>query len=297
MFDPRTDGRGQDAIFENMKLDEFKAALKPKVQGSWNLHEQLPKGMDFYILLSSLNGILGSRGQSNYGAGNTYEDALAKFRISHGEKVVSLDIGLVKSVVFVAEREEVIDSQLLAGLSRIEELQLHAVLDYHCNPALSLPSFLKSQVLVGLDTPAAMMAKGRGEPFWVDQPMCRNLLQMDDVSSVAGVIDAQIDYEALLRSATSATAAKDVFYGGLKDKLSKVLYLSIADIDRHGSITSYGTDSLVAVDLRNWLSKEMGEDVAIFEILSNKGLGDFSEMAARKSSFVTFADGNEGLEA
>ena len=123
--------------------------------------------------------------------------------------------------------------------------------------------------------------------------MCRNILQMDDTSSVDGRIDAQVDYKALLRCATSATVAKNVIYGGLRDKLSKVLSIpiaDIADIDGHSSITSYGTESLVAVDLRNWLSKEMGVDVAIFEILSNKGLGDFSEMAAWKSSFVTFAD-------
>ena len=276
-----------------MKLDDFKAALRPKVQGSWNLHEQLPKGMDFFILLSSLNGILGSRGQSNYGAANTYEDALAKYRISLGEKAVSLDIGLVDSVGFVAEKEEVVDSQLLAGLSRIEESHLHAVLEYHCNPALPLLSSLKSQVLIGIDTPAALKTKGLGEPFWLNQPMCRNILQMDDVSSLDGRIDARVDYKALLRCATSATVAKDVVFGGLREKLSKVLSIPVADIDGHGSITSYGTDSLVAVDLRNWLSKEMGVDVAIFEILSNKGLGDFSEMAARKSSFVTFADGNE----
>ena len=271
-----------------MKLDDFKAALRPKVQGSWNLHEQLPKGMDFFILLSSLNGILGSRSQSNYGAENTYEDALAKYRISRGEKAVSLDLGLVSSVGFVAEREEVVDSQLLAGLSRIEESHLHAVLDYHCNPALPLLSSLKSRVLLGIDTPAALKAKGLGEPFWVNQPICRNILQLDNISSIDGHVDAQVDYKALLRCATSATMAKDVVYDGLKDKLSKVLSIPLADIDGHGSITSYGTDSLVAVDLRNWLSKEMGVDVAIFEILSNQGLGDFSEMAARKSSYITW---------
>lgn len=280
-----------------MKLDDFKAALRPKVQGSWNLHAQLPKGMDFFILLSSLNGILGSRSQSNYGAGNTYEDALAKYRINHGEKAVSLDIGLVNSVGFVAERQEIIDSQLLSGLSGIEESQLHAVLNFHCDPALPRLSPLKSQVLVGIDTPAKLKAKGLDEPYWISQPIFRSLFQIDDdISSGTASVDAQIEYKTLLRSAHSLTTSKDVVYNALKEKLSKVLSISVTDIDRHCSITSYGTDSLVAVELRNWLSKEMGVDVSVFEILSNIGLGDFSEMAARRSLFVTFADEDKELE-
>lgn len=280
-----------------MKLDDFNAVLRPKVQGSWNLHVQLPKGMDFFILLSSLNGILGSRSQSNYGAGNTYEDALAKHRIIEGEKAVSLDIGLVSTVGFVAERQEIINSQLLTGLSGIEESQLHAVLDYHCDPALPLLSPLKSQVMVGIETPAALKAQGLDEPYWLSQPICRNLFQIDDnIPCGTSSINTQIDYKTLLQSVQSLTAAKDVVCNGLMDKLSKVLSIPIVDIDDHGSITSYGTDSLVAVELRNWLLREMGVDVAIFEILSNVGLGNFSEMAARRSLFVTFADGDKELE-
>ena len=280
-----------------MKLDDFTAALKPKVKGSWNLHTQLPRGMDFFILLSSLNGILGSRSQSNYGAGNTYEDALAKYRITLGEKAVSLDIGLINSVGFVAERQEVINSQLLTGLSGIEESQLHAVLDYHCDPELPRLSLLKSQVIVGIETPAILKAKGLDEPYWLNQPMCRNLFQIDDGNARGtSSIDPEIDFKALLRSTRSLTAAKDVVCNGLKMKLSRVLSIPIGDVDKNNSITSYGTDSLVAVELRSWLSKEMGVDVAIFEILSNVSLGNFSEMAARRSLFVTFADGDKELK-
>ena len=280
-----------------MNIDEFNAALRPKVQGSWNLHSQLPRGMDFFILLSSLNGVLGSRSQSNYGAANTYEDTLAKYRIKHGEKAVSLDIGIINSVGFVAERQEIMDSQLLTGLSGIEETQLHAVLDYHCNPALPLLSPLRSQVMIGIETPAAMRAKGLDEPYWLCQPLCRNLFQIGErnpreISST----NTKVDLKALLRSAKTFTNAKDVVFNGLREKLSRVLSIPILDIDSHSSITSYGTDSLVAVELRSWLLKEMGVDVAIFEILSNMGLGNFSEMAARKSSFITVASAEKQVD-
>jgi NAD(P)-dependent dehydrogenase (short-subunit alcohol dehydrogenase family) len=59
----------QDVFFENMTVEEFHTAIRPKVQVTRNLHEQLPKDLDFFICMSSVGGIVGSRGQGNYNAG------------------------------------------------------------------------------------------------------------------------------------------------------------------------------------------------------------------------------------
>lgn len=59
----------QDAIYENMTHSQYMAAVRPKVQGSWNLHKLLPDDLDFFVMLSSSAGIAGSRGQGNYAAG------------------------------------------------------------------------------------------------------------------------------------------------------------------------------------------------------------------------------------
>lgn len=52
-----------------MTHEQYIGAVRPKVQGTWNLHQYLPKDMDFFVLLSSSAGIAGSRGQGNYSAG------------------------------------------------------------------------------------------------------------------------------------------------------------------------------------------------------------------------------------
>lgn len=49
----------KDGMFENMSYEAFQTAVRPKVQGSWNLHELLPRDMSFFILLSSATGVLG----------------------------------------------------------------------------------------------------------------------------------------------------------------------------------------------------------------------------------------------
>ncbi|KAE8332871.1 polyketide synthase [Aspergillus sergii] len=85
----------QDRTFESMSYKDWEAAVKPKAQGSWNLHCLWPMGMEFFILLSSIWGIIGTHGKANYAAGNTFQDTLARYRVNLGESAASLDLGLV----------------------------------------------------------------------------------------------------------------------------------------------------------------------------------------------------------
>ncbi|KAL4867780.1 polyketide synthase [Aspergillus spectabilis] len=95
----------KDDLFENMPVEAYHATVQPKATGSWNLH-LLPGTLDFFILLSSGSGITGTRGLSNYASGNTYQDALACYRVSRGQKATALDLGLVLGIGFAAESRE-----------------------------------------------------------------------------------------------------------------------------------------------------------------------------------------------
>lgn len=45
----------------------------------------------------------------------------------------------------------------------------------------------------------------------------------------------------------------------------------------------YGINSLVAFDLKNWFSREIGSDVEIFTLLGNMSMDQISEQAAARS--------------
>lgn len=81
-----------------MTFQDWTESTRPKIQGSWNLHALLPKDLDFFIMLSSVSGIIGNPGQSNYNAGNTYQDALALFRHQNGLRGTSLAVGAVRDI-------------------------------------------------------------------------------------------------------------------------------------------------------------------------------------------------------
>lgn len=88
-----------------MTIDHYNAAIFPKVAGTSNLHSkfQQPDDLDFFIILSSITGILGNASETNYAAAGSYQDALAHWRVSHGLPCVSIDLSSVKSVGIVAE--------------------------------------------------------------------------------------------------------------------------------------------------------------------------------------------------
>jgi KR domain len=112
----------QDARVENMSYEQWRAAMDPKVQGTWNVHEIFGSSLDFFVLLSSSGGIVGSYSQGNYCAGNTFQDAFACYRAglglpgnhirSHCDDTVadsfvgrSIDIGSVEGEGYTAENE------------------------------------------------------------------------------------------------------------------------------------------------------------------------------------------------
>lgn len=82
-------------MFSKMTYAQWHTAFDPKVRGTWNLHTVLPLDMKFFIMLSSVVGVIGNVSQANYAAGNTYMDGLAHYRRSIGLPAISINAGLV----------------------------------------------------------------------------------------------------------------------------------------------------------------------------------------------------------
>jgi hypothetical protein len=112
-----------------MTHTQWQSSVQAKVATSWNLHTLLPRGLDFFVLLSSLAGVYGNVSQANYAAGNTFQDALAEFRTSQGEDAVSINLGWMRTIGAISEKEEYQNFRMKgADMAKIEEQELLSLL-------------------------------------------------------------------------------------------------------------------------------------------------------------------------
>lgn len=59
--------------------------------------------------------------------------------------------------------------------------------------------------------------------------------------------------------------------------------MPVDDIESDKPMHVYGVDSLVAVEMRNWLSKELRAEVAVFELMGNTSIANLGGTIAAKS--------------
>ncbi|KAK7724612.1 putative secondary metabolism biosynthetic enzyme [Diaporthe eres] len=279
----------RDSVFENIDHPAWTACLRPKVDGSWNLHQQLPHDLDFFILFSSIAGVVGSQGQSNYAAGNTFQDELARHRLRRGEKTVSLNLSMIADHGYALDHEEAArrfaKSRFVLEMTQPEVL---ALLERYCDKRLPLTELMAApQIAVGLELPDDIAARGMDLMGWMNEPIFSVLHQMGgsaaegggEASSRKGKGPALIK---LIEGAASPAEAADVVAAGIATKLCRVLSLPPDAFDMAQPLHVYGVDSLIAVEMRNWLMQTLKADVAVFEILGGATAETLGRTVAEK---------------
>ncbi|KAI3400337.1 hypothetical protein diail_3354 [Diaporthe ilicicola] len=271
----------QDSTFERMTIDDFRAAIRPKVQGTRNLHDMLPKDLEFFICLSSVGGIVGSRGQGNYNAGNTYQDALMHHRRAQGLKGTSINVGVVLGIGITAERGEILSYLKSGAMIGVREQELLAVIQ------AAMADELPIQSVTGLATGGLLKQNGHEEPYWFEDGRFRHLRIFETQSFSNASEDTTADLQTALAAVSTMGEASRLVCEALMRKLAKAMMIELEDLDSSRPASSYGVDSLVAVEVRAWVFKAVKSDISVFDILSNTPLTQLAATIAAKSQLVS----------
>ncbi|MFO1432613.1 MAG: amino acid adenylation domain-containing protein [Candidatus Competibacteraceae bacterium] len=99
-------GSLDDGVIQQQSWARFENVIAPKVYGAWNLHlltRHYP--LDFFVLFSSSSALLGTAGQANHVAANTFLDALAWYRRRQGLPALSINWGPWSEIGATARRQ------------------------------------------------------------------------------------------------------------------------------------------------------------------------------------------------
>lgn len=292
-------------MFEDLDFQDWDSAVSPKVKGSWNLHACLPRGLDFFVLLSSIMGLVGTKKLAGYNAGNTYQAALARYRTSLGEHAICLDLGGIPDKGYVAENNELRNSifQRNKHLLPVSMDEVFALLETYCLSNIGMFGRRPDQdpeVIIGLNPPAFWRHKVDSVPFTMTQPFWGHMNHLP-LSSQAGGSDDTENAVAegtvkrkraldMVQSLTSATVGSDSFWDEVRTIVSNALaeqtaeLLGIAEkrLDPEAPLTDCGIDSLSAIDLRDYVRRVFGVEMPVFEILEGATLQIAGQSIARK---------------
>ncbi len=92
--------------------------------------------------------------------------------------------------------------------------------------------------------------------------------------------------ESSIKKACSLTEVHLIISGAIIAQISKVLVVPIEDINPARPISTYGVDSLAAVELRNWFAKNLIAAVGVMEILSGKSIDALAQEVIERSRLV-----------
>jgi len=254
-----TAGVLDDGVVASLDEERLSTVLRPKVDAAWHLHE-LTRESDLaaFVVYSSVSGVMGSPGQGNYAAANTYLDALAAYRRAAGLPAISLAWGAWTQDVGMTGRlgDAAVERMARSGMPPLSVEQGLALFDAatSVDEAFVVPVRLDPGDFRAHNQIPPILSGVVTGPRRATAAVGRSGVTLRD--RLRGLGSAE--QEQLLREIVANYAA--VLLG----------HTDAGGIDPERNFLELGLDSLIAVELRNQLSDVVGLRLPSSVILDSK---------------------------
>ncbi|KAH5755460.1 hypothetical protein HBI88_210740 [Parastagonospora nodorum] len=255
-----------DKLFVNSTLEDWDIITTPRVKGAWNLHELMPNDLDFFVALSSFNGDTGNLGQAIYAGTAGFYNAFSQYRNARGQYTVSVALPVVLDVGYVADNNlsEILKESLGVAITMAD---IRAIF---------------GGILLGPSSP--FVYNGRAQTFmvYIDgqpvqnggwkyfHPVHTKVRLMSDKRNRVKAVGGGADLHS-----TSWTTAEDPLVGLTEAMITKVSAMTMIEREEvlpDAPLTSYNLDSLVSVELRNWIRRETAVELTLSAIMQADSL-------------------------
>jgi NADPH:quinone reductase-like Zn-dependent oxidoreductase/malonyl CoA-acyl carrier protein transacylase/acyl carrier protein len=277
-----------DALLSQQDLDRFRTTLAPKAFGAFHLDRLTRKDkLDFFIVSSSVSSLLGSPGQANYSTANALLDGLVADRKAHGLPATGINFGPWGG----------------GGMASSDAASAN----------ISAQGLLPLEPSAALGALAEVVANGTGQAIVLKANWARAakvlgssrppILDLVLPNSMTEVVDSE-----LLKQLQEIPVAQRASL--ITEFLQREVqgFLRLAQPPAATSrFLDLGTDSLMAVELRNRLHSQFGgaftiNATAVFDYPTIGGLGEYlaaqlPDAESESGEAVAFDANSESAEA
>ncbi|MEM9089167.1 MAG: type I polyketide synthase [Cyanobacteria bacterium P01_F01_bin.53] len=257
---------------------DFDTVCRPKVQGTWNLH-QLSNALtlDFFVSFSSIASVWGSKGQSAYAAANQFLDSFAHFQNQRqkqekqpGYRSVAVNWGPWAESGMASDSVKTTLSRMgvnpLPSKPAIEAL----------NRLLSASSTTSQTIVADINWPVFKdLFEANGQQPLLEQI---GIAAASEATTPAQSVASETPLEMLQSAPAENRTALLVTY--LREQIAKTLSMSPAQLDPDQALNYMGLDSLMAIELKNLIKKQLQVEVPTARFMSGLSVNSLAALVS-----------------
>jgi hypothetical protein len=287
------------SLFKDMTNATWHAGLVQKIQGTWNLHHALAghdAELDFFLMLSSITGSVGTATESNYCAANAFLDAFGSYRRSCGLPAVALGLGMISEVGFLHENPSTEAALLRKGVHPFTEAELLQIIDISLSNFASTPLAavdegfglehqMQGHVLTGLELHGFQKIRDQGFVRGVkvlEDPRCTYIAGAFAESAESTAAESDADADLKLPQAVRIALAEN---GDTKEPGEALLAAIEATVVKHIAtlllvareglamdtlLADFGMESMLAAEFRSDMYRAFKVDVPFAILLERR---------------------------
>jgi natural product biosynthesis luciferase-like monooxygenase protein len=273
------DAQGQSLVrpLANLDGEALHAVFQPKMIGGWLLHTLLQDApLDFFVSFSSGASLLGSAAQGNYAAASEFLDMLAYHQRAHGQPAISIDWGAVSETGFGAtsDGQRVHEYWESHGIQRITPGQVLAALE------LLIPQQVARVGVIKLDWQLLREFYAQIATL----PLVHYLVAETSDANVPSAAGEAATLQQLQHADQAERQRLMISY--LCEQVAGVLRVSADRLDIEQPLTALGLDSLMAIELKNHIERELNVRIPIVTFLQGPSISQFSEQVLEQVAVV-----------
>ncbi len=254
-------------LLSDFTKEDFYKTTAPKINGGWNLHQLSKKyDLDLFVLFSSASTLLGQTGLGIYVSANAFLDSLAYYRQVHGLPAIAINWGTMSDagmLTMIDDLEENANQGGYASMRMTEAMNVFETIYPQNYARMGIMKLDIQQVFKFF----AVLANS-------------NFLNELKSSETKDTISTSRILEKLLH--ISKNDRIEIIEDFVKEHVAKVIKSQVERISPNASFKELGIDSLMAVQLRNAIDKDLGTKLTVTAFWKHPSIADYAEFLLEK---------------